>query len=416
MPLFERTINIVSISNNENTSETDYQTVTDYENQLIAAAQQVDPLMSTSIGSPIRKILETVAITMGNSNLNDQYTNSFFDLNSKTGSSLTSLASWLGFGRLEGSKSTVDVTFYVNTPATGQAISIPEGIQVSDGTHVFQTVNSGTIPVGGLSTVVTCESVLTGADNNVAEYMITSLISSLNTTVSVSCCNYTPAVGGSNEETDTQLRARIRSTFLRKVNGTSMSMINLVNHTDDNRRVNVLGCQNTWTEYQTIQPIQNGTQLGFISNNPNASYVYPSGAYLLPANGDTSSVYTQHVEWDMTTDCPPTVSILNQTGTGTISLSTYNGSQLDELGAPIIGPLASSTVPVISWSSGTAVVCVVPLMAALAVIGIHIIPAPSRQRSIVFLFIVKNLVMLVRFTILGAKLDVFLFSKVKIGT
>ena len=145
----------MSISNNENTSETDYQTVTDYENQLVAAAQQVDPLMSTSIGSPIRKILETVAITMGNSNLNTQYTNSFFDLNSKTGSSLTSLASWLGFGRLEGSKSTVDVTFYVNTPVVGQSISIPEGIQVSDGTHVFQTVNNGTIPIGGLSTIIT---------------------------------------------------------------------------------------------------------------------------------------------------------------------------------------------------------------------------------------------------------------------
>lgn len=188
----------MSISSNENTSETDYQTVTDYENQLVAAAQQVDPLMSVSIGSPIRKILETVAITMGNSNLNDQYTNSFFDLNSKTGSSLTSLASWLGFGRLEGSKSTVDVTFYVNTPTVGQSISIPEGIQVSDGTHAFQTVNSGTIPIGGVSTIVTCESVLQGADNNVAEYMITTLISSLNTTVSVSCCNYTPAVGGSN--------------------------------------------------------------------------------------------------------------------------------------------------------------------------------------------------------------------------
>ena len=325
----------MSTLNNENTSESDYQTVTDYENQLVAAASQVDPLMSTSIGSPIRKILETVAITMGNSNLNSQYTNSFFDLNSKTGSSLTGLASWLGFGRLEGSKSTVDVTFYVNTPVVGQSISIPEGIQVSDGTHVFQTVNNGTIPLGGLSTVVTCESVLIGADNNVAEYMITNLESSLNTTVSVSCCNYTPAVGGADEETDTQLRSRIRSTFLRKVNGTSMSMINLVNHTDDNRRVNVLGCQNTWTEYQTIQPIQNGTQLGFTSNNPNASYVYPSGAYLLPTNGNISTVYTQHVEWDMTTDCPPVVSILNQTGTGTISLSTYSGSQLDELGSSI---------------------------------------------------------------------------------
>ena len=62
----------MSTLNNENTHESDYQTVTDYENQLIAAAQQVDPLMSTSIGSPIRKILETVAITMGNSNLNTQ--------------------------------------------------------------------------------------------------------------------------------------------------------------------------------------------------------------------------------------------------------------------------------------------------------------------------------------------------------
>ena len=321
--------------NTENSNESDYLTVTNYENQLIAAAQQVDPLMSTSIGSPIRKILETVAITMGNSNLNSQYTNSFFDLNSKTGSSLTGLASWLGFGRLNGSKSTVDVTFYVNTPVTGMAVTIPEGVQVSDGTHIFQTVNSGTIPLGGLSTIITCESVLIGADNNVAEYMITNLVSSLNTTVSVSCCNYTPATGGTNEETDTQLRARIKNTFLRKVNGTSMSMINLVNHTDDNRRVNVLGCQNTWTEYQTIQPIQNGTQLGFTSNNPNASYVYPSGAYLLPTNGNMNTVYTQHVEWDMTTDCPPTVSILNQTGSGTISLSTYTGSQLDELGSTI---------------------------------------------------------------------------------
>lgn len=325
----------IILSNINNNNDTEYTTVTDYENQLVEAASQVDPLMSTSVGSPIRKILETVAITMGNSSLNTQYTNSFFDLNSKTGSALTSLASWLGFGRLEGSKSTVDVTFYVNTPVVGQSISIPEGIQVSDGTHVFQTVNNGIIPIGGLSTIITCESVLMGAANNVAEYMITTLVSSLNTMVSVSCVNYTPASGGTDEETDTQLRSRIRSTFLRKVNGTSMSMINLVNHTDDNRRVNVLGCQNTWTEYQTIQPILNGTQLGFMSNNPNASYVYPSGAYLLPANGDTSSVYTQHVEWDMTTDCPPTVSILNQTGSGTISLSTYSGSQLDQLGATI---------------------------------------------------------------------------------
>lgn len=299
-------------------------TASQYETQLVTALNQIDPQINTMVGSPIRKILESVAKQAAAISVNQTALTDPWDLDSKSGTQLDAFASFLGFGRRQGRKAQVSVEFYLTSPATS-AISIPQGLTVSDGTHLFQTLQAVSIPVLSQTVSVACEAASTGAAYNVQAYTITTVGSGLTGSQTVSCQNPQAASGGADPETDAQLRARIKATFLRNLAGTPDAYKNIALNVGNTERVTVLGPQNIWYEQETLETTSDG--LGFTSNIPCSKFTYPDSGILSREGASWSNS-----QFTMTTANPPQVSI---TPTDGLDLSNLSGSALDAAGQAI---------------------------------------------------------------------------------
>ena len=86
-------------------------TAAQYENQLVTALNQIDPQINTMVGSPIRKVLESVARQAAAISVNQTALQDPWDLDAKSGTQLDAFASFLGFGRRQGRKAQVTVEF-----------------------------------------------------------------------------------------------------------------------------------------------------------------------------------------------------------------------------------------------------------------------------------------------------------------
>ena len=299
-------------------------TASQYENQLVAALNQIDPQINTMIGSPIRKILESVARQAAAISVNQTTLSDPWDLDAKSGTQLDAFASFLGFGRRQGRKAMVTVEFYLAAPATS-AVSIPQGLSVSDGVHVFQTLQAASIPVLSQSVSVACEAASTGAAYNVQAYTLTTVGSGLSGSQTVSCQNPQAAVGGADPESDAQLRARIKATFLRNLAGTADAYKNIALNVGNTQRVMVLGPQNVWYEQETLETTARG--LGFTSNIPCSKFTYPDSGILSREGASWSNS-----QFTMTTSNPPQVTITPMDG---LNLENLSGSALDAAGQAI---------------------------------------------------------------------------------
>lgn len=299
-------------------------TASEYENQLVTALNQIDPQINTMVGSPIRKILESVAKQAAAISVNQTALSDPWDLDAKSGTQLDAFASFLGFGRRQGKKAQVSVEFYLTAPAT-TAVSIPQGLTVSDGTHVFQTLQAASIPVLSQSVSVACEAASVGSAYNVQAYTITTIGSGLSGSQTVSCQNPQAASGGTDAETDAQLRARIKATFLRNLAGTQDAYENVALNVGNTQRVNVLGPQNIWYEQETLETMSDG--LGFTSNIPCSKYTYPDSGVLSREGASWSNS-----QFTMSATNPPQVTITPVNG---LNLDDLSGSSLDAAGQAI---------------------------------------------------------------------------------
>lgn len=299
-------------------------TASQFENQLVTALNQIDPQINTMVGSPIRKVLESVARQAAAISVNQTALSDPWDLDSKSGTQLDAFASFLGFGRRQGRKAQVSVEFYLASPSTS-TVSIPRGLSVSDGVHVFQTLQAASIPVLSQSVSVPCEAASTGAAYNVQAYTLTTVGAGLSGSQTVSCQNPQAAVGGSDPETDSQLRARIKATFLRNLAGTQDAYKNIALNVGNTERVVVLGPQDVWYEQETLESTADG--LGFTSNIPCSKFTYPDSGIL-----SREGVSWANSQFTMSTDNPPQVSI---TPTDGLNLSSLSGSALDAAGQAI---------------------------------------------------------------------------------
>lgn len=299
-------------------------TASQYENQLVTALNQIDPQINTMVGSPIRKILESVARQAAAISVNQNALADPWDLDAKSGTQLDAFASFLGFGRRQGRKAQVTVEFYLTAPATS-TVSIPRGLSVSDGVHVFQTLQAASIPVLSQTVSVPCEAASTGSAYNVQAYTITTVGSGLTGSQTVSCQNPQAAAGGADPETDSQLRARIKATFLRNLAGTPDAYKNIALNVGNTERVTVLGPQNVWYEQETLESTSQG--LGFTSNIPCSKYTYSDSGILSREGASWAGN-----QFTMSTGNPPTVTITPMDG---LNLENLSGSALDAAGQAI---------------------------------------------------------------------------------
>ena len=299
-------------------------TASQFETQLVTALNQIDPQINTMVGSPIRKVLESVAKQAAAISVNQTALADPWDLDAKSGTQLDAFAGFLGFGRRQGRKAQVSVEFLLTAPAA-TVISIPQGLTVSDGTHLFQTLQAASIPVLSQTVSVPCEAASTGSAYNVQAYTITTVGSGLTGSQTVSCQNPQAASGGADPETDSQLRARIKATFLRNLAGTQDAYKNIALNVGNTERVTVLGPQNIWYEQETLETTSEG--LGFTSNIPCSKFTYPDSGILSREGASWSNS-----QFTMSTSNPPQVSV---TPTDGLNLDDLSGSSLDAAGQAI---------------------------------------------------------------------------------
>lgn len=119
------------------------------------------------------------------------------------------LGALLGVQRLAASKATCKVIFTLAGNTT--IVTIPQGTRVStaDGQVVFQTINGTSIGAGVTSAVLDVESLSAGSSsNNMAVGTITVILDPQPFIASVT--NSTASGGGADEESDEELRERIK--------------------------------------------------------------------------------------------------------------------------------------------------------------------------------------------------------------
>ncbi len=126
-----------------------------------------------------------------------------------------------GLTRKSGTKAYGDVTFYVSE-AVSYDIEIPQGtVCAAMGTESvrFATVEDVTLSAGKQGVTCDVEAVTEGADGNVAVGEITALVTPIAGIASIK--NEYMLTGGSDEETDEELRARLIESFINVSNGTN---------------------------------------------------------------------------------------------------------------------------------------------------------------------------------------------------
>lgn len=306
-----------------------------YLQSLINYLHTLDPYIGTQEGDPVRLILETVATQLAQTQMNQLSTDNFLDLAIKAGSDLDAFGQFFGFQRWAGTPATGTIQLYSSTPLQ-QAFTIQIGTQVTDGAgHIFQTTQTSVFPQGVSQVSIPVQSVNPGSAQNVQPFTLTTLVNSLSNT-NIYVQNLEACTGGTDEETDTHFRNRIKNNLFHRQYGTPESFENCVNQIDNTTRSKCLSAVSSYGEISEVVPLRSswGGGIGFSSTINDAKYIYPNSSYLLKnADETTEQSYVEGIAYTFNTTINPVKPIFQVTSQSLSTiLSTISGSQLDKFG------------------------------------------------------------------------------------
>ena len=135
-----------------------------------------------------------------------------------TGEYLDRHAHQRGLSRIKGNKATGFVVFRLDTPLDHD-ITIPCGTVCSnsDGSLRYVTINDDTIPRESSYKLIECEAVDSGERYNVGRGTVGVIMTYFS--VGISITNSTSFIGGTDDESDDELRERIANSYLNTPNG-----------------------------------------------------------------------------------------------------------------------------------------------------------------------------------------------------
>lgn len=282
------------------------------------------PGLSLEIGTPERKIIDACAESISESYMDTYLLNASMDIDTKSGTDLEQFVAIFGFGRLQGRRATGVVTFTLGYPATqdmpigfGTQIYVPANL-LSSSTPLFYTTTQNVVISQGTTSVDSpAECTVLGSIGNTPSNTITGFGTG---TGVATVTNLSPFSGGTDTETDDQLRARFKSTFLRNISGTSDFYNGLMLQSQYTSRVITIGPYSNWAEEIQF----NGTNKVF-STNQNCKYVWPNGWYLYQNLGlSNETFFTPVADYivDPTVN-PPGITPSNPTLTATGALADF---------------------------------------------------------------------------------------------
>jgi len=278
-------------------------TQSEIASRMVTQLRLLDPSISAAIGTPERKIIDTVAQVLAESQVDINMLNGAFDIEAKYGSDLDHMLSIFGFGRQQGTKASGFVTF-TRTPAASNPIVISAGTQILapgayNGLDVgFITSRTVTLAANNTSVIAPVECLISGEIGNVSANTITSW--NQTPLVGITAVNNdSPIVGGTESESDESLKARFKTSGpFRNLAGTQDQFLALALSTFSTK-ANVVGPVSRYSEYVQVpltpdsQDNGNGSTAASsyeyttaLSTNNHAKYIYTDAPYFV---SDTST-------------------------------------------------------------------------------------------------------------------------------
>jgi uncharacterized phage protein gp47/JayE len=195
----------------------------DIVSNMVAALRASEPDLDTSIGTPIRKILDAVGESIAEAYSDEHLITYQYDIDSKVGGDLDDFCALFGITRIPAQRAQGVVTFTRpnDSFAATTAAIIPPGTQVLAQTNPVvyaQTTVGGVLNPGQLSADVPVQAVSAGAQGNVAAGLLTTIATAVSGVTKA--INTQPLTGGSGQESDEALRARFKATVFRSLAGT----------------------------------------------------------------------------------------------------------------------------------------------------------------------------------------------------
>ncbi|MFJ4902848.1 baseplate J/gp47 family protein [Streptomyces sp. NPDC088727] len=239
-----------------------------------------DPEVDTSVGTPLRKIMDAFAASLADAYIENHLLSYAYDIDSKNDADLDAFTSLFGISRIPARRAIGSVTFSRTGDLT-PTVFIPVGTEIassSDAGLIVQLVNGATMMPGSTSVTVPVQAVAAGPEGNLGAgvaTVITSPIQGVNSVV-----NTAALTGGTSRETDTELRARWKATVFRSSAGTEQMYVGVALDDTDCYAAQVVGSSKTRTEILQV-PVSGNT----VAQITDAKYVYSAPVQVAKADG-----------------------------------------------------------------------------------------------------------------------------------
>lgn len=265
-------------------------TPTEVATRIINNLNIVDPELNTGVATPVREIIDAVAIEIAGVTDSNARLMSQFNIDTYSGTQLDELCSLFGFTRKIATQSYGTVTFQRINADT--ELYIPQGTQfvrpeTQTSNAVMFTTTNDTYMVAGQTTIyIPCISVLGGAFNNVPANTITGQV---NSTYTTRIWNAEAFTGGRDYENDDALRTRFKATVFKNIAGTRDQYIAIAESFDSVNSYRMFSIRTNNIEYVTVN---NGahTELTDIANIVVDSFGNPKLVWVNSVSTGTSLV------------------------------------------------------------------------------------------------------------------------------
>lgn len=235
---------------------------------MLAQLRLLDPSVSAEVGTPERKIIDTVAQANTDSQIDLVGLQSALDIDSKYGTDLDKFLAIFGFGRTSATYAEGFVTFSRNIISNFDIIIPAQTIvqvaqtdenQTPDlGVPTFYTTFAVTLTAGSISTNAPIRCTFAGTIGNVAANTINSFTSSPVLGVT-SVTNIAATTGGLDQESDAEFKVRFKNTVFRNLAGTEDQYLALAIATAYTSKANVVGPVSLYREYIQVPPVDDAS-------------------------------------------------------------------------------------------------------------------------------------------------------------
>lgn len=295
--------------------------------QMLAQLRVLDPSVSAEVGTPERKILDTVAQALSDSQVDLTQLSGALDIDAKYGSNLDRFLALFGFGRQQAVKATGFITFSRETESTldiripsGSQIMLPPGqIAIDETGHstdpIYETTFEVTLLAGETSIITPIRAIVAGTVGNLEAGKALQFVGSPVFGIT-GLVNEAPITGGTDREDDDQLKTRFKNTVFRNLAGTQDQYMALAVSTAFTTKVNVVGPVSRYREYIQVPQSDDsttGTPIGSTSEYTSALSTVPYSKHTyesIPSfvsNGNTGTqilFYRQDIDWRLNSSGP----------------------------------------------------------------------------------------------------------------